>query len=125
MSTLQKCIDKWVSMWNTYNISLIEELFLPGEDITYISSEKRGIIVGITAIKKHHESFGFVKDGKSTDNKLWLEDIYIRNFTGFAVVAALWFFQRGDGSSMSGPMTIVYNQLGETHKIVHMHFANT
>jgi hypothetical protein len=76
-------IDSWVSLWNSYDLSMVERLFLDGPRVTYYSSEKRGLIRGMDALLKHHEEFGFVEGGKDSPNSLWLEDTQTEVFEGF------------------------------------------
>ena len=56
----EEAVSTWVSMWNSYDLSLVDELFLTDPTVTYFSSEKEGLIKGIDAVSKHHAGFGFV-----------------------------------------------------------------
>jgi ketosteroid isomerase-like protein len=87
-------IAAWVDMWNSYDLSKIENLFLKDSRLTYFSSEKEGLIKGIEAIRKHYEGFGFIKGGKTQEYKLWLEDINTEIYGDTAVITAIWYFQR-------------------------------
>jgi ketosteroid isomerase-like protein len=120
-----KLIEAWVSMWNTYDLSMVDALFLKDRTVTYFSSEKEGIVKGISALRKHHEGFGFVKGGKVQPNRLWLEDIDIEQHGPTAIVTAVWCFKRADSETvMRGPVTFVYVLSGKEYRIAHAHFSN-
>ena len=121
----QSLIEKWVSIWNTYNLSMVERLFLNDSRVSYFSSEKRGLIKGIKELIKHHEEFGFVPGGKPKSNKLWLKKVNTEVFDRTAIVTALWFFQRlGSDNIQSGPVTLVYVLDGAEWRIVHANFSS-
>lgn len=86
MSDFVNLVDEWVSIWNTYDLSKVEELFLNDGRVSYFSSEKEGAVRGIHALIEHHRDFGFVPGGKQQPNKLWLEDIHIEEYSTCAVV---------------------------------------
>ncbi|MBS7631668.1 hypothetical protein KEJ47_08920 [Candidatus Bathyarchaeota archaeon] len=118
-------IAKWVSIWNNYDLSMVEKLFLNDSRVSYFSSERKGLIKGIDKLVKHHEGFGFVPGGKTQPNRLWLEDIDIEVFNRTAIVTALWFFQRGGANNIqSGPVTLVYVLDGVEWRIAHANFSN-
>jgi len=117
-------VEKWVESWNTYDLNQVDELFLQDDRVTYFSSEKEGAIIGIEAVRKHHEGFGFVPGGKDQPNKLWLEDLHTAGFDTSVVVTGIWYFQRPDGSTQRGPVTIVYVREGDRPRIAHMNFSN-
>jgi hypothetical protein len=117
-------VDAWVSLWNSYDLTQVDKLFLKSSQLTYFSSEKEGIIRGIEAVREHHRGFGFVDGGKTQENKLWVEDVQTDVFGKTAVVTGIWFFQRSSGEIQRGPLTIVYVQAGVEYRIAHMHFAN-
>ncbi len=118
-------VDAWVAIWNSYDLSLVEKLFLNDESVTYFSSEKQGVVKGIEALVRHHEGFGFVIGGKDQPNKLWLEDIDIAAFPGAAVVTAIWLFRRGGSEKVQkGPVTLVYVPVNGDWRIVHANFGN-
>ena len=120
-------VNAWVAAWNSYDLNEVDNLFLADEHVTYLSSERQVLIRGIDALRKHHESFGFVPGGKSHANKLWVEDVHAEQHGPVAIVTATWFFRRGgtgDGKTQKGPMTAVYVQRGTGWRIAHMHFAN-
>jgi ketosteroid isomerase-like protein len=121
----QNIIEEWVKIWNTYDLSQVEKLFLNDARVTYFSSEKQGIIKGIDALVKHHEDFGFVNGGKTHSNKLWLEGIDIEDFGDAVIVLAIWCFQRGGSDKVQkGPVTIIYVQIGDGWRIAHANFSN-
>lgn len=120
-------IAAWVRMWNTYDLDRVEDLFLNDERVTYLSSEREGVIAGPAAVLAHHEGFGFVAGGREPAQELWVEDARSDVFGSTAVVTAMWFF--GDraaprDSVQRGPMTAVYTWAREDYRIAHMHFAN-
>ena len=123
-SNISKWVDAWVEIWNSYDLNQVGKLFLQDERVTYFSSEKEGAVIGAEAVREHHRGFGFVEGGKDQPNKLWVEDLQTSTFEDSAVVTAIWFFQRPDGTVQRGPVTIVYVKQGEEFRIAHMHFAN-
>ena len=122
----QEQVNAWISMWNEYNLSMVDKLFLTDDRITYFSSEKEGLIKGIEAVREHHKGFGFIERGKIQDNKLWVEDIQVDEYSKAVVVTGIWFFRRGPESSEDisrGPVTFVYVQEGEEYSLAHLHFS--
>lgn len=118
-------IDEWVSIWNSYDLSMVERLFLNDSRVTYFSSEKRGLTMGIDALLAHHGELGFVEGGKDSPNRLWLEDTRIEAFEGAVVVKADWLFQRGGSDEIQrGPVTMVYVLAEDGYRIAHAHFSN-
>jgi hypothetical protein len=120
-------VAAWVRLWATYDLSLVDELFLNDETVTYLSSEKRGLIRGIDAVREHHRGFGFVEGGTTPDNELWVEDIVSNVYGTTAVVTGVWFFgdRAQDRESLQqGPMTLVYALEGNEYRLAHLHFAN-
>lgn len=118
-------VDEWVEIWNTYDLSRVRELFLADGRVTYFSSEKEGLTMGIDALVKHHIDFGFVEGGKESPNSLWLEDAEIEVFGDAAVVKADWIFKRGSSDQLQrGPVTLVYVDEGDGYRIGHAHFSN-
>ena len=114
-------------MWNSYDLSLVDKLFLQDLRLTYFSSEKEGLIKGIAAVREHHRSFGFVEGGKVQDNKLWVEGLHTNIYRPVAVVTGVWFFRRGpegSGEITRGPVTFVYVQDGKEYRLAHLHFAD-
>ena len=93
-----------------------------------ISREKEGLIKGFNALIPHHESFGFVKGGKTPSKSLWLEDQNVQLLASTCIVTATWFF--GDKSAprdsiQRGPVTFVLLRDDEDSvKIGRTHFAN-
>jgi len=47
-------IHRWVTMWNSYDLSLVDTLFLTDNRLTYLSSEMEGVIRGIKNVREHH-----------------------------------------------------------------------
>ena len=120
-------VEAWVEFWNTYDLDKIEELFLSGEELTYFSSEKEGLIVGFQAVREHHEGFGFVPGGKQSPNRLWVENLHSVTHASTAVITGTWFFGNQDEAGAKpqrGPFTAVYVWTDEGYRIAHMHFSN-
>ncbi len=123
----EKLVGAWVDMWNTYDLSQVDKLFLTTENVTYFSSEKEGLIIGIDAVRQHHVGFGFVAGGKIQENKLWIEDLHTEMYGPVAVVNGIWYFEKGPADNrelQKGPVTIVYAPTDDGYRIAHMHFAN-
>ncbi len=126
---ISEIIKNWTIFWNTYDIDLIDDLFLDSTNLTYFSSEKKGLLKGIDEIKIHHQKFGFIRGGKATDAKLWLKDVNIEKYSKEVIVTAIWYFKRDIESNQiqKGPVTIVLTPIDEQeteYRIAHMHFAN-
>jgi len=124
---MAETINKWVAMWNNYDLSKVDELFLNDSSVTYFSSEKEGVIKGIEAVREHHKNFGFVVGGKAQENQLWLEDLTESNYGPAVVVTGIWFFQRASEppeNVQQGPVTIVYVYRNNEFRIAHMNFGN-
>jgi len=121
-------INKWLELWETYDLNMLSDIFVKSEELTYFSSEKEGLIQGFEQLRPHHEAFGFVDGGKRPEKFLWLEDLETRVYDSSALVGGIWYF--GDRSlpkdSVSyGPVTFILIRDKEgTAKIVHTHFAN-
>jgi len=117
-------VDKWVEIWNNYNLDHVKDLFLTDDRVTYFSSEKQGLIKGFDNLVEHHREFGFIESGKDTGNKLWLEDVDVEEFGDMVLVKADWIFQRkGSDKQQRGPVTIAYVK-EDDYRIAHAHFSN-
>ena len=119
-------LQNWIDMWNSYDLSQIDNLFLTDDHVTYFSSEKQGLIVGIDAVRQHHAGFGFAPGGAQKDTKLWLDNIHTEIYHTTAVVTALWYFEKGppdNRQTQLGPVTIVYIPTEIGYRIAHMNFA--
>ena len=125
---IKPVIDKWLKLWETYDLNMLDEIFLQTKDLTYFSSEKEGLMIGYQHLKLHHSGFGFVEGGKQPEKSLWLEDMETKIYGGTAMVAAIWYF--GDknivkDSVSNGPVTFIFiKDKQDNVKIVHTHFAN-
>ena len=120
-------IGAWVELWNTRDLSQVDELFLSDSRLTYLSSELEGLIQGPAAVREHHEGFGFVEGGIAPEQELWVEDTQSSVYGTVAVVTAVWLFgDRSDrrDSISRGPMTVVYTLVDDRYRVAHMHFAN-
>lgn len=124
MTDLHNNITAWVTFWNTYDLSALDQLFLIDDRMTYFSSEKEGILRGIDALREHHVKFGFVLGGKTHTNRLWLEALQTDVFGEAAVATAIWCFQRADGPIQRGPVTFVYVLVNNDYRIAHVNFGN-
>ena len=125
---IKPVIDKWLKLWETYDLNMLDEIFLQTKDLTYFSSEKEGLMIGYQHLKLHHSGFGFVEGGKQPEKSLWLEDMETKIYGETAMVAAIWYF--GDknivkDSVSNGPVTFIFiKDKQDNVKIVHTHFAN-
>ena len=129
LSTPENLLRAWTAFWNSYDLDGVPALFAPGEEATYFSSEKAGMIVGREALVEHHRSFGFAPGGQNRDSRLWLEGIRTNINGPTARVAARWLFDRDVTSpapAQSGPVTFVLVRESGTGawRIVHAHFSN-
>jgi hypothetical protein len=125
-SDVQGLIDSWVAMWNSYDLRMVDKLFLQDSQASYFSSEKEGLILGIEAVRDHHVGFGFVEGGKSQENKLWVGDIHVSEFGTAAVVAGIWYFQRASeepATIQKGPFTFVCVKTGQEWRLAHLNFS--
>jgi hypothetical protein len=126
-SAERRLVDRWVAAWNSYDLREVDSLFLGDDRVTYFSSEREGVIRGISALRAHHEGFGFVAGGKAAVNKLWLEGVQEDKLPGGAtVVTAIWFFSRATDPTnpQKGPVTMVLMDTPRGPRVAHMHFAN-
>ncbi|MFQ5792438.1 MAG: hypothetical protein ACE5JI_18365 [Acidobacteriota bacterium] len=119
-------VEAWVTLWNTYDLSLVDELFLADSRVTYLSSEKEGLIKGIEAVRDHHVQFGFVDGGKEPEQELWVEELNWNDYGTAAVVTGVWFFGSRDDveRAQRGPLTFVYVRAGDEYRLAHVHFAS-
>lgn len=123
----EEVVGEWVTMWNTYDLSQVDSLFLMDERLTYFSSEKEGLITGPEAVREHHVGFGFVAGGKEQANRLWVEELKSQSFEAVTTVEGIWYFESVSEDSsriQRGPVTFVYIASDDRHRIVHVHFAN-
>ena len=123
----QAAIDQWVAMWNSYDLDLVDELFLTDSTVSYLSSEREGAIIGIDAVREHHAGFGFVSGGEPPDATLWMEDVEVTTPGNIAVVTGTWYFRRGSDATAElqrGPVTFVYVPTADGYRIAHAHFAD-
>jgi len=120
-------VNEWVAMWNSYDLDLVDELFLTDANVSYLSSEREGAIISIDAVREHHVGFGFVSGGETPEATLWMEDIEVTTPGGIAVVTGTWYFRRGADATAElqrGPVTFVYVPTGDGYRIAHAHFAD-
>jgi len=123
----QAAVDEWVAMWNSYDLDLVDELFVTDANVSYLSSEREGAIIGIDAVREHHAGFGFVSGGEPPEATLWMEDVEVTTPGGIAVVTGTWYFRRGadaTGELQRGPVTFVYVPSDDGYRIAHAHFAD-
>lgn len=117
-------VDRWVKVWNSYDINDLENLFICSDDLSYFSSERQGIIRGFKNVKEHHRTFGFSEGGKTQSNRLWLEKTRFFNFGGNTIVTSVWFFEKPNLKIQKGPVTFVVIPHDKGLRIAHVHFAN-
>ena len=121
-------VDKWLKLWETYDLNMLGDIFLESDELTYFSSEKEGLMQGYKHLKPHHVVFGFVEGGKKPSKSLWLEEIETRIYGETAMVGGVWYF--GDKSAVKdsvpkGPVTFVLKKNDKNQlRIIHTHFAN-
>jgi ketosteroid isomerase-like protein len=121
---IERALQQWVAMWNSYDLDQVDTLFLTDDRATYFSSEFEGLISGIEAVRDHHRRMGFVSGGKQSDNRLWVEDTHITLLGDAAIVATTWHFRRSTGERMRGPATMVYQVTGDGPRLAHLNFGN-
>ncbi|NUQ10909.1 MAG: nuclear transport factor 2 family protein [Gemmatimonadaceae bacterium] len=121
---VDRLVTRWERSWNTYDLREVDSVFWSDRSVTYFSSERAGLIRGIDALREHHAGFGFVAGGKAVRTRLWLTDTTTRWHSGVATVLATWHFRREDGTTQSGPVTLVISPRGRGFRITHAHFAN-
>jgi hypothetical protein len=121
---LETFINQWVQMWNTYDLDQVEKLFLKSDQLSYFSSEKEGVIRGFKNVIDHHVGFGFIKGGKITPNRLWLDRLHFFHFGSVTVITAIWYFQKPDSPRQKGPVTFVCLKTPEGYRLGHLHFGN-
>jgi tetratricopeptide (TPR) repeat protein len=123
-----RLLKAWTVMWNAFDLSPVDRLFLNDDRLSYFSSEKKGLIRGMEALKVHHQGFGFVPGGKSQESRLWLEDVRVVDLGSSQafLITATWGFDRGQGPEIGqrGPVTFVIVKTDVGFRIVHAHFAN-
>ncbi len=122
---INNLLNKWVEMWNSYDIKILSKVFQTGSELTYLSSERNGLIKGYKAVTEHHRGFGFVEGGKVQSNRLWLEDIYFNIYGSNALVTAVWFFEQKNLRIQKGPVTFFIRSDGGKLRFSHLHFANS
>ena len=119
-------VSAWVGLWNSYDLSLVDELFLTDSSVTYFSSEQEGLITGIEAVRAHHEGFGFEPGGRPAENHLWVDEVHSEVFWPAAIVTGVWYFGDREGApddAQRGPFTFVYVQRGDTYRLAHLNFG--
>lgn len=124
MSSAEELVAAWQEMWNTYDLDQVPKLLLDDSRLTYLSSERQGVIQGMPEAVAHHVGFGFVRGGKATGNRLWLSGLCFSNFDCATVVAGLWHFRRASGVEMRGPVTLVCVPTADGMRLAHLNFGN-
>ena len=121
----EELIAAWTACWNSYDLDVVEELFLTDDALTYFSSEKEGVIRGKEAVVGHHVGFGFVPGGMEQENRLWLEDVGHDVFDTSVVVTGIWFFARAgeDTPPQKGPVTFTLILRDGRLQITHCNFS--
>lgn len=121
---VNRLVTRWERSWNSYDLREVDSLFFRDGSVTYFSSEKDGLIVGIEPLRQHHVGFGFVDGGKTSPNRLWLDGTVTQWRGRVATVLATWHFARADGTQQAGPVTLVVAPRGRGFRISHAHFSN-
>ena len=124
---VDRLVARWVGLWNSYDLDVVDELFLQDSRVTYFSSEKEGLVRGIEAVREHHKGFGFVPGGKKAERELWVENVETDVFGETAVVTATWFFGSRSApvaENQRGPMTLVLVRVDGRYRLAHLHFAS-
>jgi hypothetical protein len=111
-------------MWNSYDLNSVSQLLLDDDRLSYLSSERQGVISGMPEVIRHHAGFGFVTGGKSTGNRLWLDELVYSDFGDTVVVAGIWYFRRATGTEMRGPVTLVCVRTPGGFRLAHLNFGN-
>jgi len=129
LSKPETLIRAWTAFWNLYDLDAVPALFSPGDEATYFSSEKAGLVAGREALLAHHRGFAFVPGGQARDGRLWLEDVRTRVDGPAAWMTARWLFDRDVSAAtppQRGPVTfvLVREAGGGAWRIAHAHFAN-
>ncbi len=125
LTSAEELIETWTACWNSYDLDVVDELFLTDEALTYFSSEKEGVIRGKEAVLEHHVGFGFVSGGKEQENRLWLEDVGYDVFDTSVVVTGIWFFARPGETTppQKGPVTFTLIWRDARLLITHCNFS--
>ncbi|MDP2871403.1 MAG: DUF4440 domain-containing protein [Bacillota bacterium] len=124
MVSAKELIDAWVRMWNSYDLDEVSRLFVGDCRLTYLSSEKEGVLSGFDTILAHHRGFGFMEGGKVTGNRLWIEGLVYSDFGDAAVAAGTWLFRRASGQVQRGPVTFVCVRESGEYRLAHLNFGN-
>jgi len=125
-TTPERLIEQWEAMWNSYDLDEVSRLFLDDDGLTYFSSEKQGVIQGMSALLDHHRGFDFVSGGQPKGTRLWVEDLTVAAFEDMAVLTGIWLFASADPSGeepQRGPVTFVCVKREGVWKFVHMNFS--
>ncbi|HEX9754374.1 MAG TPA: hypothetical protein VGA42_01635 [Gemmatimonadales bacterium] len=125
-ASARRTLEAWVAMWNRYDLTQVDELFVADSSVTYFSSEREGLIRGIDSLRRHHAGFGFVPGGKTQPNRLRLEEMHITEEGQVVIATAVWYFVRGGegGVTQRGPVSFVLVPRAGRHRIVHAQFGN-
>lgn len=125
LESATELLDEWVDLWGSYDLNVVEDLFVRDQRLTYFSSETEGLIQGFDAIVEHHRGFGFEVGGTARDQVIWVEDVEIVDFGPTSLVGAIWFFgdPESPANAQRGPMSLLAVRTADGYRIGHMHFA--
>ena len=84
-------MKKWIRMWNNYDLDIMDDLFLKSDTLSYFSSTEKGIIRGFDAVKKHLEKLGFVRGGKDSLDRFWLDQPVVSIVGNTAIITGMWY----------------------------------
>jgi hypothetical protein len=124
--TPRALLDSWLTMWRTYDLAPMREIFVVDDALTYFPSDRQGLIAGFDAVRDYHTDLGFVAGGFQPERELWLEDVIIADFEESAVISAVWYFgsRANIAAAGRGPLTMVLARTGAGYRITHVNFAN-
>jgi len=69
-------LDRWVSLWDAYDLEMLPDIFLWDPTVTYFSSETEGLLRGTEALRDHYRSMGFATGGRTPEQSLWVEEVH-------------------------------------------------
>lgn len=123
--TPEELLDAWVELWGSYDLDVVDDLFIRDDRLTYFSSETEGLIQGYDAIIEHHRGFGFTPGGAERDQMIWVDGVEVVQFGSTALIGAIWYFGDLDSpqDAQRGPMSLLAVRDDGGYRIGHMHFA--
>jgi imidazolonepropionase-like amidohydrolase len=124
--TASQALEFWLSLWRSFDLDIMDDLFLRDPALTYFATDSEGQLEGFDAVRTYHLDRGFVSGGAPPEAELWLEDALVADFDDSAVITAVWHFgnrvARSDAAR--GPLTIVVVKTRSGYRISHVNMAN-